>query len=111
MKNSVSEISGVIFATLQPHGCVPLKIPPEGRREQQLPLEGGPSEVETGSIRQSGVESPAVLGGRVGTGRGRERGGSSETRFLIPLLGQFLGNRVSHFPLSPLGALRTLRVP
>ena len=72
MKNSVSEISGVIFATLQPHGCVPLKILPEGRREQQLPLEGGPSEVETGSIRQSGVESPAVLGGRVGTGRGRE---------------------------------------
>ena len=113
MENSVSDMSlGVVFAFAVPrlHCCVPLKIPPEGRREEQLPSEGGPSEVETGSIRQSGVESPPVLGGSVGTGRGREMDGSSESSSRIPLLPGFQ-NRMHHFPQSPLQALRALRVP
>ena len=72
----VSEISGCNFpfAILQFHFCVPLKIPPQGRREQQLPSKGGSSEVEIGSTRQSGSRKPSCAG-RKGQQRGEgERG-------------------------------------
>ena len=89
------------LGVLQLHCCVPLKIPPQGRREQQLPSEEGPSEVETGLLDRVGVESPPVMGGRVSRGSGRERDVSSETRSPIPLPTAFLGN----------GCLTSLRVP
>ena len=98
------------MGVLQLHCCVPLKIPPLGRREQQVPSEEGPSKVETGLSGRAGVENAPVLGGRVSRGRGRERDGSSETRSPIPPLTEFLGNWVPHFPPSPLGARRALRV-
>ena len=49
-----------------------MKILPQGRREQQLPLKGGSSEVEIGSIRQSGSRKPSCAG-RKGQQRKRER--------------------------------------
>ena len=49
-----------------------MKIPSLGRREQQLPSERGPSEVEIGSIRQSGSRKPSCAG-RKGQQRKRER--------------------------------------
>ena len=98
------------MGALQLHCCVPLKIPPLGRCEQQVPSEEGPSKVETGLSDRAGVENAPVLGGRVSRGRGRERDGSSETRSPIPPLTEFLGNWVPHFPPSPLGARRALRV-
>ena len=62
-----SGISGSSFplGVLQLHCCVPLKILPQGRREQQLPSKEGPSKVKTGLSDRAGVESAPVLGGRV----------------------------------------------
>ena len=51
-----------------------------------------------------------MLGGRVSRGRERE-GWKFRVKGLIPLLGRFLGTWVPHFPPSPLGARRALRVP
>ena len=101
----VSEISGCNFpfATLQFHCCVPLKISPQGRREQQLPLKGGSSEVEIGSIRQSGSRKPSCAG-RKGQQREREREG---WKFRVEVLdspaGRVSGELVPHFPPSPWG--------
>ena len=79
-----------------------MKIPSLGRREQQLPSERGPSEVEIGSIRQSGSRKPSCAG-RKGQQRKREREGwKFRVKVWIPLLGGFLGNWVPHFPLSPI---------
>ena len=98
------------FAVPQLH-CVSLKILPQGKREKQLPSEGRPSEVEKGSIRQSGSRKCSCAG-RKGQQRKREREGwKFRVKLRIPLLGGVLGNWVPHFPPSPLGALRALRVP
>ena len=82
-----------------------------GKERTAAPNGRGPLEVETGSIGQSGSRKPSC-DGRKGQQREWEREGC-EFRDKVPNspADSVSGEWVPHFPPSPLGACRALRVP